>query len=375
MAIALLLPILVGFVWFNFTVDRAGYFQGDAFVRDIAKMLLDGKAVSGYEQMDERQVSRLMVQNMNTPPGTIALGSSRILQMNKNVAGTSDFFNFGMVGADYMDIMGTYYLLQKADKLPQNIIIGFDPWYLNDAEDALDKRSDKKLYNEFLSEVLGRNTDFRPQDDSDKYKSLLSIGYFQGNVKYYFRDKKVEKKPQSVVGNMQNQVTEIKEADGSVLYTKELRNITVDDAANMALQQAGTFLRMGDYLEPSDKLISVFTDFLKLLRRKGINVVFVLQPYNPVLWDNVCFRAQEYEGFFKTEAAVRKIAEDCKIPVYGSYNPYALEGVDETDFYDGIHIKREELGRIFPGLQTAVKAYKSGDLPTAPDYTAKKPKI
>ncbi|MEG0616710.1 MAG: hypothetical protein RR508_03990, partial [Oscillospiraceae bacterium] len=192
----LLIPILIYMLWFNFTVDRAGYFQGDTFVRDIANMLISGKDVSGYEQMDERQVSKLLVQNISKMPSTVALGSSRILQMNSSVARTEDFFNFGMVGADYADIFGTFYLLLKANKLPENIIIGFDPWYLNGNEDFLDKRSDKQLYSEFLSEELGRDTDFKPRDDSDKWKALATIGYFQGNEKYYNRDKKLEKNTQ-----------------------------------------------------------------------------------------------------------------------------------------------------------------------------------
>lgn len=373
-AVLLLIPILIYMLWFNFTVDRAGYFQGDTFVRDIANMLISGKDVSGYEQMDERQVTKLLVQNMSRMPSTVALGSSRILQMNSSVAGTEDFFNFGMVGADYADIFGTFYLLLKANTLPENIIIGFDPWYLNGNEDFLDKRSDKQLYSEFLSEELGKDTDFKPKDDSDKWKALASIGYFQGNVKYYYRDKKLEKKPQPVTGDIMQQATEIKRSDGSVLYTEELRNISIDDADNTAFKQAITFLRMDNYVEPSAELISTFDEMLSIAKKKGINIIFVLQPYNPTLWDNVFGRAENYPGFFKTEAAVRDIAKRANIPVYGSYNPYANDNITQADFFDGIHMKGEALSRIFPGIDEAKMAIEQNVMPNTPDYKALKPK-
>ncbi|MEF9976123.1 MAG: hypothetical protein RR754_05110, partial [Oscillospiraceae bacterium] len=204
-AIVLILPIFVAAYWFNFTVDRSGYFQGDQFVRDIAEMLLTGNDVSGYEQMDERQVSKLIVKNMKVPPETVALGSSRILQMNSQTAGSTSFFNFGMVGADYMDVFGTFYLLDKADKLPKNLIIGFDPWLLNGAADALDKRSDKQLFAEFATKELGMSLGYEEKDESDKLRALLSLSYFQGNLEYYFRDSKLVKRPSPLTGNILNQ--------------------------------------------------------------------------------------------------------------------------------------------------------------------------
>ena len=367
LGLCLIAPIFITAFWFNYTVDRSGYFQGDQFVRDIALMLLDGQNVSGYEQMDERQVSRLLVQNAKKPPNTVALGSSRILQMDSKTAGTNDFFNYGMVGADYMDVLGTFYLMDKAEKLPENIIIGFDPWLLNGNDDALDKRSDKQLFAEFATKELGVDMGYQAKDESDKYRALFSLSYFQGNLEYYFRDALLEKKPSPVLGDIENQITETKRGDGSVYYTKELRNATREEADALAMAQAGTFLRMQGYEAPDKTLLQIYDKFFTLAEQKDVNIILVLTPYHPLLWNIVWAQKADFPGFFETEAAVRALAERHNIPVYGSYNPYALEDIGSDDFYDGLHVRTSGIAKFFPGMPEALRAQQNGELPPALD--------
>ena len=85
--------------------------------------------VVGYEQLNERQrdVMELIVNQMDSAPDTIVLGSSRIMQMNTEIAQTDSLFNCALTGADWYDMLGTFYLFDKANKLPKNVIIGFDP--------------------------------------------------------------------------------------------------------------------------------------------------------------------------------------------------------------------------------------------------------
>ena len=93
----LLLPIPVFMVWFSYNVDRSGLFQGDLAPREAANLLLEGKDVTNFEQMDERQVVRLYIQNLTeeTTPEVIGLGSSRVLQFTQNIIGSCRFFNLG----------------------------------------------------------------------------------------------------------------------------------------------------------------------------------------------------------------------------------------------------------------------------------------
>ncbi|MEG0304791.1 MAG: hypothetical protein RR635_03760, partial [Oscillospiraceae bacterium] len=171
------------------------------------------------------------------------------------------------------------------------------------------------------------------------------------------------KRPSPLTGNILNQKTEIKRSDGSVFYAEPLRNASVEVRNTLALQQAGTFLHMEGYQEPDAKILEIFNKFLSLADKKKVNIIFVLTPYHPALWDNVYARSSEYPGFFKTEVAVRELAKRHNVPVYGSYNPYAIEGIAEGDFYDGIHVRDLGIKKFFPGIRNVTEAQKRGEQP------------
>ena len=50
--LALLLPIPIFMVAFSYKVDRSGLFQGDLAPRQVVDLLLEGKDVTNFEQMD-----------------------------------------------------------------------------------------------------------------------------------------------------------------------------------------------------------------------------------------------------------------------------------------------------------------------------------
>lgn len=353
----LFLPVLFYVVWINYTVDCSGTFQGDQYLREVANMLLSGQDVVGYEQLNERQrdVMELIVNQMDTAPNTIVLGSSRIMQMNSEIAQTDSLFNCALTGADWYDLLGTFYLFDKADKLPQNVIIGFDPWLLDTSPDSTDARSNKQLYAEFLSTRLDVPTKYEAQDPNKKWQALYSLSYFQGNIAYMMESKDGVKKPQPVEGDVFMQNTEVKRSDGSLLYSYEFRNRNQSDVDNDALGQTNNFFRMEEYTAPDSERLEILETFLTYLQGKGINVILVLTPYHPLVYDNALEKADHYTGFFATEPAVHRLADKLDIPVYGSYNPYAIPNTTGADFYDGIHVRGECIARYFPGVPQALE--------------------
>ena len=53
-------------VWFSYTVDRSGLFQGELAPRRIVDLMLQGYDVSNFEQMNEieREVVQLFTQDV-----------------------------------------------------------------------------------------------------------------------------------------------------------------------------------------------------------------------------------------------------------------------------------------------------------------------
>ena len=60
---------------------------------------------------------------------------------------------------------------------------------------------------------------------------------------------------------------------------------------------------------------------------------------------------------------MRQYAADNNIPLYGSYDPTCIEGLQETDFFDGLHCSGTGIERFFPGVPQALQDLASNTLP------------
>lgn len=358
-------PILIYMMYINYSVDRQGVFQGDQELRNVVEILFAGNDITGYEQFNERQrdILELIAEKFETPPNTIAIGSSRILQLNTEIAQLSDgqFFNCGLTGADFLDILGSYYLLEKNDCLPENLIIGVDPWVFN--KNSVDSRSDKTLYAEFLTNCLNIPTPYTKPDPREKWMALYSPSYFQGNLSYLRLTGGQTNQLEIVAKDeLMNQNTEVKMHDGSVLYPVEMREMDqqlIDDSATANINYG--MLNLVDYTELDDERVEQFEAFLRYVQAKGVRVFLILSPYHPINYEHMSVtRPDHYASFLNTEPTIRRIAQGLNIPVYGSYNPYAIPGVTNEDFFDSLHCRGTCIQKFFPGIPKAVENLANG---------------
>lgn len=361
----LLCPILLAFMGFNYVVDTAGIFRSSQFEREIAQALLAGNAVSNYDQMDEQEILKQLTAEMQEPFDTIALGSSRILQMTAEVAGDESFMNCGVSGSDYIDVMSSFYLFDKAGMLPKNLIIGIDPWIFSPNEDAVNWRSDKELYNEFLSVALGIETDYEPPSLYEQYEPLVDPAYFQANVRHLFDPDKEQDSPTVVEGDVNSQNTNIKLSDGTVMYAGKYRAADAPGAELRARDTVNAFssLKYYDALDP--QRTELFDRFIHYVQDKGVNVIFALTPFHPITYYHATENPQIYAGFLSTEPWVSDYALANDIPVYGSFNPFVTNNQPE-DFYDGLHIKSQAMERYFPGVEEITKLQSAGKKAVSP---------
>ncbi|MDL2295056.1 SGNH/GDSL hydrolase family protein, partial [Ruminococcaceae bacterium OttesenSCG-928-D13] len=355
---ALLLPIPAFMFWFNYTVDRAGVFHGDRYNREMAQLLIEGNVLNGYDQINEQGLLELLAQNIEEPYDTLVLGSSRALMMRGGAVGGGTVMNCGVSNADMYDLLGIWYMFDKAGMAPENLIIVPDPWLL--CAEHRDPRSKPDLYNEFLSERLGMDNGFIPEDETaQQLQALTEPSYFQGNLDYWFNERTTEEKPPVVTGDVENQPVNIKLADGSVLYDKAFRQ-GVSDATVLQRRMLGdtnTFYIKFGYDEPDPQLTAVYEDFIEYLHGLGVKVSILLPPYSPLVYTYAAENKAYLGGVFESENTYRRIAAEYGIPVYGSYNPYLSDIWDfgTTEFFDGLHPQPEVYGKIYPGVEQAAR--------------------
>ncbi len=337
----------------------------ESYEHAVAQALLAGEAVTGYDQLDERTVHKYLVQGLKEPFDTIAIGSSRILQLTADTATSAgSFYNCGLSGADYRDVMNSFYLFEKAGMLPKNVIFCIDPWLLNSDPNTLHLRSDEALYSEFAVSVLGvaAVTPQKEVVEEEEEKSPYRPSKVKENIK-----KLMEPSPETPVisaaivqGELEEQAANVKCGDGSVLYGIDYRTADIDTVEQRARLEAKTFLHMDGFLTPDVELCEQFDRFVHHMQDCGVNVIFLMVPYHPAIYDYAVYNAWRYPGFFITERWFTHYAEENGIPLYGSYNPY-VAGCLEDSFYDGLHPTGEALAHIFPGMEGVERAKARGE--------------
>ncbi len=370
----LLAPVLVFMVAFSYNVDCSGLFQGALAPRRIVDLMLQGYDVTNFEQMDERQVVQLYAQDVPEAPEAIGIGSSRVLQFNRENTGVDTFFNMGVTGADVRDNMTSYYKMVSYGKTPAVLLWSLDPWVFYGSEAAFDERADAELYNEFLTKVLNVPTDYEEPDPVELWRALADPAYFQGNVHYYFKNRgqavitdedgnTIEFNP--VEGDPYEQSSTIKRSDGSVLYDKAFRSQTADQIRAQAATACTTFnsVHMEGFEAMSETQMQAFDSFIQYAQSQGTTVILVLSPWHPYLYEYLLTEPDNHKGFFQVESWVRQYAAEHNIPLYGSYDPACIEGLVETDFFDGLHCSGTGIEKFFPGVPQVLQDLENGTLP------------
>ena len=92
-------------------------------------------------------------------------------------------------------------------------------------------------------------------------------------------------------------------------------------------------------------------------------MILTLSPWHPYLYDFLLTETDQHQGFFETENWIRQYAHDYNIPLYGSYDPTCIKGLDETDFFDGLHCKGCGIAKFFPGVPQVLQDVENNTLP------------
>lgn len=372
--VALVVPIPLFMVWVSYTVDRSGLFHGALAPRRIVDLMLEGCDVTNFDQMDQREVVELYAQSVPEAPQAIGIGSSRVLQFTRENTGVESFFNMGVTGADVRDNMTSYYKMVSYGKAPKVLLWSVDPWIFYNSDAAFDPRADADLYDEFLTNVLGVQTDYEEPDKIELWKALVEPAYFQGNVDYYLKNR-----GQSVVtddegnvidfnpveGDPYNQPANVKRSDGSILYEVGFRNRSSEEVLYSAAVEATTFnsVHMEGFEAMSTKQQEAFDAFIRYARAQGTTVILVLSPWHSYLYDYLLTETELHAGFFEVENWVRQYCAQNNIPLYGSYDPTCIEGLTEEDFFDGLHCKGSGIEKFFPGIPAVLDSIQNGTLP------------
>ncbi len=129
-------------------------------------------------------------------------------------------------------------------------------------------------------------------------------------------------------------------------------------------------VHMEGFDEMSPTQMQAFDSFIKYAQAQGTTVILVLSPWHPYLYDYLLTEPENHKGFFEVENWVREYCSQNNIPLYGSYDPTCIEGLQETDFFDGLHCSGTGIVRFFfPGAAGPCRICRTAPCRTRLPYT------
>lgn len=339
-----ILGIIAGF---NYWIDPAGIFNNRNV--DLAvSYLVEGKAVAGLTNFDERIFKKELIIQTREKPETIVLGSSRAMGIRSEFdKDKNSFGNYSVSGANFNDdiaLFAVYYDKYKA--VPEKVILAVEPWDLNKNRGDTRWKSLEREYYAGLELINFKGEEIKEYNNIsyilEKVKILFSILYLRNSIKEFKEDIRMP----SAVKDSYNE-KDIILSTGTVKYGNITENLTVGQIYKNAQSYInnGRIYQLDNFTELDKNDIDKFYSFIKFLKSKNVEVSFWFPPYHPYVYQYI-ENNNKFKNVLKAEEFFREIARKENLKTYGSYNP-VLCAVGETDFSDGMHLRTSGFEKVF----------------------------
>lgn len=322
---------------FNYKIDSLGLLR-ETTLDKVAEELSNGKIIAGLGNIDERIFRKKQIEYLKNDVEYVAIGSSRTMQLRKNMFlndGINNFQNYSVSGASIEDYIALIQVHKnKFGELPKNIIFGLDTWIFNKYNGQSRYLSLKDEYTQFMN-ILKTNIETNNQKRSWIYY-LLSLNYAKENKTYYDKNKSKDEdnKIKYTITDTINIDDSLKMPDGSIYYPYKNRFPDFNEVSNIAKSYAkGSVYSLENYKELSNT--ELFEKLITYLKDNKVNVYFYLTPYNPITYD-ILISNKKYKIINEAENYLKKFAKENNIKIVGSYNPHNLKLKNEH-FFDGMH--------------------------------------
>jgi hypothetical protein len=354
--LAAFLAVIAAVAYVNFRIDSNGIFHVNRLAYgDLAEQIFNAKYGITVKGGDIRFIKLAMIEKSTA--GCYVNGSSRQMELNienwpaAKEYGCKDLLNVGVYYSAYEDKV-----IQMAALLDnphfETLFLAMDPWIF---------RKKKTRRFEVMASVhlaareklgLPDDKEYTPAQEASakSYAEVINFSYFVHNLRLLLSG---ESAATQLVGiPLKEELPEgrvaqkILRSDGSRKrnigsYEKQVARGRYFDGANVKPPHV------------SEEVVEEFRTILKRVQSAGKKIAFVLNPYSPEVWECrgdprskvYLNNARTCEGLRQSEAAIRKLAAEFRIDVFGSFNP-TVAGVVSDDFLDGYHMREEALRKI-----------------------------
>lgn len=329
------LPVIAMLAMVNYWGDAARIFSAD-YENKIVSILLSHRSATNISNYNERLLQQEWIKKIPFTPDITVIGSSKAMLVDSGMIRGYRLINNSVSGATLTDIENIYRLYLAARNIPRRIIIGIDPWTLNN--DATQQHIARKAGDH-------KNSDDR-QTGFDKITTLFSLTYFQHSFPVLLL--KIRGRDQPIATTEKYNISNTKNPDGSLTYGDAYRNSSEAAVAS----RVELYVKRGD-VDDLDLLNSVSASKWKQLSRliddmqmHHIQVHILLTPYYPSIYKMI---SRRFPSGLRAEHMLGQLAGQKKLTLTGSFDPEKC-GLSTSDFYDAVHGNEHGLSLILSKL-------------------------
>jgi hypothetical protein len=351
--IALLIPVPLLVLGFNFFVDPVHLVHPGRYEEGIARLVLQGKNVTNIWNPNEATYLRSYVTGLQSRKDVLIFGSSRSKLIRASSFPGLSFFNNSISGGSIYDYLAIYKIYREKGLVPSMVILELSPWILD--------RENLSIWKVFNEEKLdpgkGLSDSGKLAGDvarvgssmPDNLSELVSVGYFQTSVFTWLRTLFIPAARENIYFSFRTgdiPVGETLLADGSAIYPERAQNSgEVQAVTAEAISYGENPKGIPKELDPERKRL--LEALVKYLVNEGVKVVFYLPPYHPRTYA-MLVNSERYRIIRDIQSYFEVVAHKNDISLIGSYNPADLK-LSEMDFSDGSHPTEGALRSIIDG--------------------------
>lgn len=328
--LTLMVTVFGGIVTVNYIVDPGHVYHGQAYADKVIAGIREGYNVEGVSDIDERLYKLLFAElHQGESYDYLALGSSRIMTVSEDAMHGKAFLNLSISSCQIEEIIAFYQICKDFNIHYSNVLISADPSLFN--AHYIDDRW--KCLGDYVNEFMGEDVT-GSKFDWDIVWNLISVSYFKTALSSCIAGNNELKYVKTITNDGSTFRT-----DGSLTWERTVR----EAPQSVIKEKARTthFHLYKDYNDISEKRVALFTKLLERIKADGIKIHLVCSPFHPIFYKKLL----QLKGARDAFEFVDRYAKENNIPLIGSFNP-ADEGLTESDFYDGPHVRKEIMDKI-----------------------------
>lgn len=318
----------------NYVIDASQVIRPSVNAK-MAKLSLEGNAVTPPLNYNERLYQVAVVDEMEEIPGTVVIGCSRGMFLGREITGFDDLYNNCVSGAcmeDYYALLGLYH--QKFSAMPSRVIIETSPWvfYKDNPEARWMESVEYKAATGSLYSMLNGKEIVADLEQENPY---LSLSYYQYNFATLW--KSGIKKEEVRISNDTSRKAEY--SDGSIRYESKLEEQSEERLARVkATNGAVTYKNVDKMTELDAENVSEYEKLIDYLEKSGTEIIIYMQPFSETQCRYI-YDEKTNLIFGDVEEYLINLGKKHGITIVGGYDSRDFEISDEY-FIDFMHLDK-----------------------------------